>query len=199
MVRNNRFFFGCILIAVIFSQIAVLGQFAAAQNAQGESIFREQFRLEVGTVRYYVTSLNTGDVWDVNCTALYEGIFYLFMFDRRPAEDFVNRETNQLQDRIYSEAVAYNATPGAVNSTTQENMLVSYITLNYTATHNGLYYLCVAIIENPPDTYLIFSNREMQPYFIPFIPGYPVEWLVGFGIMAFGLSIRKLRSKIHRV
>jgi hypothetical protein len=192
----NRFKVVSFLLLLMIGPI-ISSDFVHAQTLSAQISFREQFRLEEGTVRYYVATLNETSVWTLNCTGIYEGVFYLFIFQNRPRQGFIDPETKNISSEMYENAVAYNNTPTYINSTVVQDLSVSYIELTYTIPKTGLYYMCVVIVENAPDTFLLESNYELQPYFIPFIPGYPTEWIgICSTIMIIGL-IQLKKKKVH--
>ncbi|MHA2001407.1 MAG: hypothetical protein ACTSVU_04865 [Promethearchaeota archaeon] len=142
--------------------------------SQGDTT--ERFRLEQNGVRFYVTYLNSSETWSVNCTSTYNGKYYLFLFDERPKSTYI-LNNNSLDIKVYDDAIAYNNTPVEVFSKNLNSTVYS-TTLNYTATKYTLYYLEVVLVEGGPDTFLLdSSNKEITPYYIPYIPGYPLEIL----------------------
>lgn len=185
-------------LLLLITGLFISTNIAQAQYFSAQISFREQFRLEEGTVRYYVASLNETSVWQLNCTSIYDGIFYLFIFDERPRESFIDPVTKNITAEMYNIAVAYNNTPVYINSSVVEDLQVAYIELSYVIPTTGLYYMCVAIVENAPDTFSMESNFELQPYFIPFIPGYPVEW-IGLISMLMIVGIVKYKTQIKKV
>src|SRR6056297_1022306 len=132
-----------------------------------------QFRLELGSSRFYLTSLEEGESWYVNLTAVFEGTFYIYMFDNRPKQNFLGAEETIVNPKIKDVAVLYNETPTDVFSP-DLNRTVKNIQLNYTAKATKLHYLEIILVENGPDTFELDSTNEIQSYFIPFIDGFPV-------------------------
>jgi hypothetical protein len=169
-----------------------------ADNTQStQTNYTDQFRLENNTVRYYVTALNNSQSWDMNLTSVFHGIFYMFLFNFRPQQDYVS-SNGTIDPKIYSLSIAYNDTPVKINSTTLVNDTVNFISLSYVANATGLYYLAIALIGGTvPDAFILNSNSQIQAYFIPFLPGFPIEWVIiasSFGIWI----IRKKVTKNHR-
>jgi hypothetical protein len=184
------------LSSLIFPSTFVSAQ-SDEQNAEG--FYKEQFRLEKGMIRYYVTALDKGDYWYVNLTSVYQGIFYLYVFNERPTQEYQSQD-GSINHTMLSKAVASNSTPIQINSTIQPDLLVNFIELSYTASEDKMYYLLIYLAGgSAPDTFIIHSNSRVQAYFIPFIPGYPIEWIfsVSFaGIIGLKIKLKKNAKSI---
>lgn len=197
-MRFRKFYLG-VLISVLVIEGAAGLLAVTGQQSNTPVLYREQFRLEEGAVRYYVTSLKVNDTWTLNCTGIYEGIFYLFIFHSRPKEGYIDPTTKQISDQPYADAMVYNNTPVMINASIDPTRMVSFITLNYTSTENRLHYLGIFIVANPPDTFILYSNQQLQPYFIPFIDGYPQIWVVLLGLTGLGLLVRRMQKRIKMI
>jgi hypothetical protein len=184
-----------LLLSLLMVNMIFFVYSVSAQAPPSGLIYREQFHLERGSIRYYVTSLDENETWTINCTSIYQGVFYLFMFELRPKQEYIDRNAGNISDLIFSEAIAYNSTPILINSSVDPEMQVHFLVLEKKVTEKKLYYLGVAIVNNPPDTYLLFSNHEIQPYFIPFIPGYPLEWIGLCSLFIIGIFYKKYRNQ----
>lgn len=180
---------------LIISQALVFISNGAAQTpAPSAKLYTEQFRLEQNNIRYYVTALNETQVWEVNLTSVYHGIFHLFLFDERPQKEYLT-ENGSLDSIIYSECVAFNNTPVLIPSQSIENDTINLVSLSYTASNNSLYYLMIALVGGTaPDTFILTSNSQIQAYFIPFLPGYPIEWMMICSSIGFGILVIKRRK-----
>jgi hypothetical protein len=165
-------------------------------DAQGEIVYTEQFRLDKNTGRYYVAALNGSQTWNLNLTSVYHGIFYVFIFDNRPQEDYF-LENGTLNPIVFTNALAYNNTPVLVNSTIEENEYNYFLNLSYTVSVTKLYYLMVYLDNGTtPDTFILKSNAKIQAYFIPFIDGFPIEIL--FGCLGGGFLVIKRKIQVNR-
>jgi len=174
-------------------------------NAELQTEYKEQFRLEQASTRFYVTNLTVGETWSVNCTAVYEGIFYMFLFNVRPNQTILDNDRNLIQDRV-DEALIYNITPSEIPSPTIEDANVSTVSINYQISgvslayenpeNKSLFYLEIVCMENGPDTFLLVSNVAIEAYFIPFIPGFPIAVIIPIvGVSVLGL-IKKYRKRM---
>jgi hypothetical protein len=179
---------------LIIGQFLILNSNGAAQQpAPSATLYSEQFRLEQNNIRYYVTALNASQVWEINLTSVYHGIFHLFLFDSRPQKEYLG-ENGALDSSVYTDSVAYNNTPVVIPSKTIENDTINFVSLSYTASNDSLYYLMVALVGGTaPDTFILTSNSQVQAYFIPFLPGYPLEWIIVSSMLGFGVVIIKKR------
>ena len=173
---------GLMAIALCFLYFSSFNFSNRAQAAESD-IYSEQFQLEQSTARYYVTTLDEDDSWVLNCTAVFEGVFYLFIFDERPTSDYFD-EDGSLNSEITDVAVAYNNTPSEIFSESL-NDTISAVSLEFKASESKMYYLEIACVDGGPDTFMLNSSAEIQPYFIPFIPGFPV----GITIVFSGMTI----------
>jgi len=193
-MKNSRLF-KITFTLLIVSQFLILNSNGVAQQIDpSATLYTEQFRLEQNTIRYYVTALNQSQVWEMNLTSVYHGIFHLFLFDSRPQKEYLV-ENGTLDPNVYTDSVAHNDTPVEIPSQTIENDTVNFVSLSYTATNESLYYLMIALVGGTaPDTFILTSNSQVQAYFIPFIPGYPFEWIILGSAIGFGMIIVKKRK-----
>jgi hypothetical protein len=142
----------------------------------------EQFRLEQGATRYYVTTLDVNETWKIDVTSVYEGIFEIYLYSER-----ITEYTYQY------EAVASNNSGIKIFSTSL-NDTVNFVSANYTAKVKQMYYLEIVLVKNGPDTFVLKSSHSVQTYFIPFIPGYPIEIIMICGVFTIFILIRKFRK-----
>jgi len=163
--------------------------------AAEDNIYEDSYQLQQGAARFYVVNLTSDANLFINCTAIYKGVFYIYIFDERPEDSHFLRD-GSLDVSMTDKAVAYNETPSLIYSESL-NDTVSFVSLNYTASSYQLYYLEIVIIENGPDTFRLESSYAMQAYYIPFIPGYNLEILAscaGFAIFLIYFKIRKRKK-----
>ena len=115
------------------------------------------------------------------------------MYDERPLDSHLLPD-GSIDASITDQAVAYNETPSLVYSSTI-NDTVSSVFLNYTAPSIRLYYLEIIVVENGPDTFKLESNYVLQPYYIPFIPGYNIEIFASCAVFIVFLIYFKIRKQ----
>lgn len=187
-----------LFVAIILS-IFLLGQsnvLAHLNSAETES-FYEIFRMENDTAKFYITTMDTNETWNIELNASYQGIFYIFLFEERPLTDFtLNNGT--LDPQIYETAVAYNNTPSDVFDS-DLNASISNVELNYT--YKGeqaiLFYLQIIIVESGPDSFKLWSSKEIQPYYVPFISGYSTISTIGVTILTLFSIVFAMSRKRH--
>lgn len=187
-----------LLLSAIFLSLLEGIQIVSATTNEDYTA-KEQFILQQGSFRMYLTSLDEGETLSINCTALYHGKFYLYLYDHRPTGDnFLENSTSY--PNLGNSLVAYNETPSLVFSEAINDTVYTTF-LNYTAGENKLHYLEIRLVENGPDTFLLETytgaeNHEIQAYYVPFIPGYTSYYLGIIVIGSVGGIIYRIQKKI---
>ena len=170
-----------LLIAFIF---ILFNQNFSYVSAQGSDVKNDVFPLQTYDSRFYTLYLNENETIMVNVTAAYGGDFDIFLFLIRPTETYVIPEGYELE--IYGLAEAYNDDSGQFSN------------IQYTAENDTIIYIQIVCIANGTDTFYLESSLsssrpwELNLYFIPFIPGFPGEYVFMFALIAFSL-IYKLK------
>ena len=178
--------------------IFVFSMFLMPNLVQGaEPVHDEQFRLEKNTTRYYVTSLEEGEVWFVNLTAQYDGVYNIFIYAERPTQSVLIEGTAELNENVVANAAVKNMTPSETFSA-GPNRTVCTISLEYNATKTGLHYLEIVLLESGPDTYILTSSHEIETYFIPFISGFPIANTYGIMITSIIALLILKRNQVKR-
>ena len=157
-----------------------------------DNIYEDQYQLQQGATRFYIVNLTLDANLQINCTAYYKGVFYVYIFNERPVDNHVLSD-GSIDASITDQAVAYNETPSLIYSSSI-NDTVSSVSLNYTAPTFQLYYLEIIVVENGPDTFKIESNYALQAYYIPFIPGYNLEIFASCAVFIVFLIYFKIRK-----
>lgn len=132
---------------------------------------------------YYLTALDKGENIEVNVTHLGVGNFTLFLFDERPLESYVNLDKT-LNKEIFNIAINYSL---------DENPY-----LFYNASESKIYYFQLILLDNGPDTFFIYSNKELTRYYLPIIPGYHLLLLIILIPLISGLLILNYIKKIEK-
>ncbi len=158
-----------------------------------DNSYVDSYQLQQGAARFYVMNLTADANLLINCTAIYKGVFYIYIFDERPENSHILRD-GSLDVSMTDKAIAYNETPSLIYSESL-NDTVSFVSLNYTAPSYRLYYLEIVIVENGPDTFRLESSYAMQAYYIPFIPGYNLEILASCAVFSTLLIYLKIRKR----
>lgn len=132
--------------------------------------------LYTGSSAFYVCALNQDDILTLNLTHTGIGNFSLYLLNARPIIDDINM--------------------GAI--------VAQGLDIYYNATNTQIYYVQVYLSDNGPDIFEITVrvndvNIDLIRYYIPQIPGYPLEFLIlsisiGFGFI---YLIRKRKMRIE--
>ena len=113
---------------------------------------------------YFLVQLDVGENIEINVTHNGHGNFTLFLYDTRPTESFINIDKN-LNPAIFDVAIAYSI---------DDNPYI-----NYTVSESKIYYIELILIENGPDTFFFYCNKDdLTRYYLPIIPGYQIHLLI---------------------
>ncbi|MFX1274041.1 MAG: hypothetical protein ACFFBP_08320 [Promethearchaeota archaeon] len=125
---------------------------------------------------FYVCALNKYDILTLNLTPsdTGSGVFSMYLLNERPLND------NLVSGTIVAEG----------------------LNIYYNATNRQIYYIKIHLAENGPDTFqlTVMVNGEfvqLVRYYIPQIPGFPLEFLllsitIGFGLILYIIRKRKM-------
>ena len=130
---------------------------------------------------FFLVNLKQGDYLEVKVEALENGIFGLFLFDKRPEETNVNFD-GTLEDELFTTSIQYSM---------GENP-----TLRFTAQEPKIYYIQLILVENGPDTYILTSNLELTRYYLPQLQSYPIEILIISTFFITSILVLLTRKKI---
>lgn len=205
IITKHRIYFYILLFSLLsFSSIHVKINVVSATTSlnSSDSLYShsEIFRMEQGSSKFYLTTLNPNDTWSLNLTALFKGIFYIFIFDERPANDYIYANYS-LDSDIYVQSIAYNDTPRFIYNS-ELNLSVANVQLDYKyiGSQSKLIYLEIVIVENGPDSYHLYSSHLLEPYYIPFIDGFKSSVLIFlflYSHVVIFVIINKKKRKIH--
>ena len=157
---------------------------------EGDDDFTDSFPLQTFDSRMYVVSLNISEVFVVNVTAVADGEFDLFLFSTRPKENLVTREgyDPEIFNTVTGTTLAYDNSTGPFAEITYTPSNPNYTT--------ALYYIQVVLIDRGPDSYNLVSTHDLELYFIPFIPGYPIWVIACVSVITFGLVFLKIKRRM---
>ncbi len=167
--------------------------------------WQTSFKMENLSSRTYVVPLNQTEKYFTEVTALYFGVFELYIIGERPKMNFVLAD-GTLEPWLLENALASNTTTSGPLEYDEEikakygNVTTSYqnkTILEFEAPWNGLFYLVIVLRQGGPDFFYMNSSHEMNPYFIPFIPGYPLEVVISIVSICTILIVRKIRGSIR--
>lgn len=189
------------LMFTMFLTILLLGTFSTIPKA---SAWQTSFKMENMSSRYYVTPLSKDDVFYTEVSALYFGVFELFIIGERPKENYLLPD-GQIAPELFDLALTYNMTSSGPLEYDEDvikefgnrtNAYKNKTTLEYTAPWDGLFYLIILLRQGGPDFFHMNVTHEMNPFFIPFISGYPTE-IIGLAVAGgiFIIYIREQKKK----
>lgn len=161
----------CIFLAIFLSVSTTV------IASDGSDYYTDSFPLQTYDFRMYVVSLELGDIFIVNVTAVADGEFDLFLFNTRPQKSMISRDgyDPEIFNNITGTTLLYDINNGTFSS-------IEY-SPNNPLYPVALYYLQVVMIDRGPDSYTLEANHEMELYFIPFIPGYPIVIVIGISFL----------------
>ena len=118
-----------------------------------------------GNYAFFLIDMSIDDNLEIHVTHTGTGNFTLFLFNSRPEQTYVNID-GTLNLIIFNN-------PPTVNYSLDDNPYI-----NYTAIEPKIYYIEVILVNGGPDTFTLTSNRELTRYYLPIIPGFPLEYLI---------------------
>ncbi len=150
-------------------------------KAQNNYIFTDIHQMDVGSSIFYLFDLNTGANIKIKLSQYDYGNFTLFLFGERPSETYINLD-KKLDNRIFSDTslIEYNTSIDP--------------SLDYDAIETKIYYIQIILVNNGSDTFIIKATRNLSRYYIPLIPGFPIETTLGIIIIT-GIVIILIHKK----
>ena len=121
--------------------------------------------LYTGNSAFYLCALDEGETLTLNLTRLgTQGNFSMYLLNARPLS-----ETTDMTAKV---GTYYN----------------NGMDIYYNATKSAIYYVQIILTDNGPAVFQIVSNMTLIRYYIPQIPGFPLEIVaisiaVGFGMI----------------
>jgi len=112
---------------------------------------------------FFLIDLNASETIEINVTHTGSGNFELFLFDTRPVDSYIYYD-NTLNPEIYNHAINYSINDNPY--------------INYTVSSLQIYYIQLVLLENGPDTFILYCNKDLVRYYLPTIPGYNVELIL---------------------
>ncbi|MFW9772925.1 MAG: hypothetical protein ACFFEO_12275 [Candidatus Thorarchaeota archaeon] len=133
---------------------------------------------------FFLTALDEGETIEINVTHSGIGNFTLFLFDQRPMDSYINLDKT-LNREIFNLAINYSL---------EENPY-----LLYNATLSKIYYFQIILLDQGPDTYFIYSDKELTRYYLPIIPGYYLFLILAFITIIIGALVFKIKKVILNI
>lgn len=174
MLFRTRYWLAIAAALLLFSSVGL----HACPGAAGET-FSKRVDVRGSESKFYLVSLEANQTLSVNVTSRKGGNFNLYLYNFRPSDSAPHPELNspQVSCVVYDETANANAS------------------ISFTSLGNRVYYLQVVLATPDPDTFFLDANKELTPYFIPFLPGFPVGPLIVAILLAGGLEFAVVRKR----
>jgi len=138
-----------------------------------------------GDYTFFLINLQIDDNLELNVTHTGMGNFTLFLFNIRPEQTYVNND-GTLNLIIFNN-------PPTVAYSLDDNPYIYY-----TATEPKIYYIEVILVNSGPDTFTLTSNKDLTRYYLPVIPGFPLEFLIISLSFAIAIVILLYKKKLRK-
>ena len=119
--------------------------------------------IDNGISVFFLIDLDVNETIEISITHTGTGNFNLFLFDTRPQNSYVNLD-NTLNLEIFDVAINYS--------------LADNPYINYTVSESKIYYIQIVLLENGPDTFLLYCDHDLTRYYLPTIPGYNINLII---------------------
>ena len=134
-----------------------------------------------GNYAFFLFDLEAGNSTEISVTHNDNGNFTLFLFDRRPIDAYVLGDKT-LDNRIFGNVINYS--------------LIDSPYINFTAAQTKIYYIEVVLVGGGPDTYNLTCTEDLTRYYLPIIPGYPIETVIILSVAVVGILLLLFKKKI---
>jgi hypothetical protein len=119
--------------------------------------------LETGNTAFFLCAVNQSQTLEVNLTRTGIGNFEIYLLSKRPMGTDI--ELYFLED-----------------SDTSDNPSILY-----TAPEDKIYYIQINLVSGGPDIFTLSSTHNLIRYYLPQIPGFPLEQVFFFLISGIGI------------
>ena len=133
-----------------------------------------------GNYAFFLFDLEAGNSTEISITHNKYGNFTLFLFDSRPIDAYVKADKS-LDNRIFGNVINYS--------------LIDSPYINFTAVETKIYYIEVILVGSGPDTYNLTCTEDLTRYYLPIIPGFPIEIILIFSGTVVGILILIFKKK----
>jgi len=145
--------------------------------------FNYSDNINEGISVFFLTSLDVGESIEVNVTHSGSGNFTLFLFNQRPMISYVNFDKS-LNREIFNVAINYSL---------EDNPYIYY-----NASESKIYYFQLILLDQGPDTYFLYSDKELTRYYLPIIPGYQVLLSISLIFLTSAFLVLKYKKNFHK-
>ena len=131
--------------------------------------------LETGNTAFFLCAVNQSQTLEVNLTRTGFGNFEMFLLSKRPSGTDIE---------------AYFL----VDSDTSDNPSISH-----TAPEDKIYYIQINLVSSGPDIFTLSSTHNLIRYYLPQIPGFPLQLVFIFLISGIGVVYALYKRKIRKL
>ena len=169
---------------ILFMVIALV----SIQNTQAAPnySFIEPQEIDRGAPLFFLFTLNDSESIDIQIESQESCNYSVLLFNSRPDRAHVNPD-GSLDTSVLSSSslLTYNSSVGA--------------RLNFTApalSEPKMFYLEIILLNASSDVFYLYSTKSLSRYYIPQIPGFPIELTVGIIVGSIVLLLYLKRKKI---
>jgi len=131
--------------------------------------------LETGNTAFFLCAVDQSQTLEVNLTPSESGNFEMYLLNKRPLSTDID-------------------TYSIVDQDDSSNPSVSY-----TAPEDKIYYIQINLVSNGPDIFTLSSSHDLIRYYLPQIPGYPLELVFMFLVSGIGVVYVIYKRKIKEL
>jgi len=131
--------------------------------------------LETGNTAFFLCAVNQSQSLEVNLSRTGFGNFELYLLNQRPWRTDIDISS-------------------IVDSDTSDNPSISH-----TATEDKIYYIQIKLVSSGPDIFTLSSTHNLIRYYLPQIPGFPLELVFLSLISGVGLVYVLYKRKIKNL
>ncbi len=128
--------------------------------------------LETGNTAFFLGAANNSQTLEINLTRSANGNFTMYLLSKRPISTTIDNTA------IIGEDFSDNPT------------------ITHAVTENKIYYIQINLVDTGPDMFTISCTHNLVRYYLPQIPGFPLEIIFISLITGFGLVYILHKKKI---
>ena len=131
--------------------------------------------LETGNTAFFLCAVNQSQTLEVNLSRTGFGNFEMYLLNQRPWRTDIDISS-------------------IVDSDTSDNPSISH-----TASEDKIYYIQIKLVSDGPDIFTLSSSHNLIRYYLPQIPGFPLELVFIFLISGIGVVYIFYKRKIRKL
>jgi len=159
---------------IILSGLILLILFPIANTLAKDDPYYFKDKVTNTTSLFFLTDLQKEENIELSLTHEKDGEFELFLFDERPTKTYVDIDKN-IEEEIYDIAVAYDSGDEPE--------------IDYIAEKEKIFYIQVVLLDGGPDFLTLECNKVLTRYYLPKVPGFPLEILIVSMLFSLGIIV----------